>query len=785
MTKMLHLAAIRMIGICLLLLVVGLGVSHAQTAKQVTIRDLNSYTSLTSLDQIPNQQYTDSLVSFTAIISSYPKDSGLATYTESSNSISRINVFVTDTSAASMGRDGMSMQIVETDYNLIENLGRGTVVDVTGKLTFYYNTAQFDLVSITDITPDLLVGNVLPARYQNLLKPVDAQVKELNLANSDGTMQADLSNYQKYVNSYVKITNATVVNVSLGDRPNWALKQGDNLIYIYDTSLRYRNDRSTYRTGYNFRHTQDGTFEPPPPGAIVNLSGYITMSGDNPDGLNASGQESFSINPFDDGIVWLNDVKHENGIDGFEWPNDLEIVGYPPSFANYTISDHTPTSTDQVHLSVDVTPNNGANLVSVKLIYIHGTDTTSVDMQHGAGDAYTYDFPTFANYSTVSFHIEATDDNGLVGMYPQGSNDSFIVLDQEVNTISLIQKTPDGKPGDSPLAGLGTLPMNITAWVVADSADGFIAIQDAKDPWSGIFLNADSGGVKSLKRGDKITITQGSVFENYNVTYLNVSKMTTISSGNDISGLIPDLLTQDITNTEARGEPYEGMLIRFNDVKITTNQADYPSDYGEFEIGSRQGGGVVDTISTYQGLRIDDGTNDHGTVAQLTADLNENIRIGSQFQSVTGAMWYSFGNFKLIIRSLSDFVSTQWTSPVRVIKLLNPTNGSDVTVDHNLTVQWGTSKDYDGNKVHYIWALTTPKDTAFKNTLAMMNSDNSGQDPQLSLPYKTVDNLLSAAGLKVGESTDLIWTVFMTDGFDTVQTSTYTAPDFTSVYSKV
>jgi hypothetical protein len=48
-----------------------------------------------------------------------------------------------------------------------------------------------------------------------------------------------------------------------------------------------------------------------------------------------------------------------------------------------------------------------------------------------------------------------------------------------------------------------------------------------------------------------------------------------------------------------------------------------------------------------------------------------------------------------------------------------------------------------------------------------------------------VDNLLLAAGLKVGDSTDLIWTVFMTDGYDTVQTSTYTAPDFAPVYSKV
>ncbi len=779
MTKMLRTIVLQATGICLLLLATGLGVSKAQTAKQVTIRDLNSYSSLTSLGDIPNQYYADSLVSFTAIISSYPKDSGLATYTESTNSISRIHVFVTDTSAASMGRDGMSMQIVETDYNLIENFGRGSVVDITGKLTFYNSTAQFDLVSITDITPDLLVSGNLPTRYNDLLKPVDVSVSDLNKANSDGTMQINLANYPKYAGTYVKITNATVVNVSLGDRPNWALKQGDNLIYIYDTSLRYRNDQSTYRTGYNFRHQEDGTFEPPPPGSVVNLSGYITLNGDNPDGLDAPGEQSFSINPFDDGIVWLNDVKHENGVDGFTWPNDLEVVGNPPSFANYTISDHTPTSTDQVIVSVDVTPNNGTTLSSVDIWYTDGTDTTTTAMTHGSGDTYTFTFSTFANYKSVSFHITATDSKGLTGLYPQGGNDSFIVLDQEVNSIAIIQESSDGA---SPLAGVGEIPMNLTAWVVADSADGYIAIQDSKNKWSGIFLDATAPGVKSLKRGDRINITKGTVFENYGVTYLTVSAMTKMASGEDISTLIPDILTEDITYGANKGEPYEGMLVKFDDVKILTNQADYPSDYGEFEIGSRQGGGTADTLTAGHGLRIDDGTNDFGTSAQLTADLNENIRIGAQLQSVTGAMYYTFGNYKLIMRSLSDIVSTQWTTPIRTIKLLNPTNSANVTVNNDLTIQWGTSKDYDGNKVHYIWGLFTANDTT---SITMASSDNNGEDPTLTLSYQTVDNLLSAAGLKIGDSANMLWTVFMTDGKDTVQTSTYSAPDFTPVYSKV
>lgn len=789
MAKMLHMAAYRAIGICLLFLIGGFGVSQAQTAKHVTIRDLNNYTSLTSQDGIANQYYADSLVTITAVISSYPKDSGLAAYHSDTGEIDRIHIFVIDTAAASMGRDGMSIQVVEdNNYKLLEDLRRGDVVDITGKLTFFETTAQFAKVEkVTNLTVDLNQTQI--DRYNKLIQPEEVTVADLNQANGDGTMQLNLSNYSKYVGGYVKIKNATVVNVSLGDRPNWALKQGNNLIYIYDTSLRMRNDKSTYRDGYNYRHGEDPTFEPPAAGSVVNVSGYLTLNSDDPDGLNASGLNSFTINPFDDGYVWLGGTRYADGDpyagSTLSWPNDIEVVGSPPSFSNYTISDHTPTSTDQVTVSVDVTPNNGATLTDVNLIYKDGTDTVSVAMNNSGGSTYTYTFPAFSNFTSVLFHIEATDDQGLTGTYPQGSEDSFIVLDQKINSISTIQKTADEMPGPSPLAGLGELPMNITAWVVADSADGYIAIQDSKNPWSGIFLNAGVGGVRSLKRGDKITITKGTVTEYYSVTYLAVNEMTVDASGQDISGLIPDLLTQDITNAPAKGEPYEGMLLKFNDVKITTNQADYPSDHGEFEIGSRQGGGAADTVKTYQGLRIDDGTNDYGTSPNLTSDLNENIRIGAQIQSVTGALWYSYYNYKLIMRSLNDIVSTQWTTPKRNIKLLNPTNGSNVTADHDLVVQWQRSIDYDGNKVHYIWALSTPKDTTFKSTFVMMNSDNNGEDPTITLSYQTVDNLLSTAGLQVGQSVDLIWTVLMTDGVDTVQTSTYSAPDFTPTYNSV
>ncbi len=759
----------------------------AQTPKPVTIRDLNSYSQLNSITDIPNQAFKDSLVSFTAVIISYPKNSGLASYTQSTDGLGRIHVFVTDTSALNDpdGKIGMSMQVVATDYSTLETLNRGDIIDVTGKLTFFSNTAQF---SPETITLSSITGTPAADKYKALLTPIDITVADLNVANSDGTMQLNLANYPKYIGSYVRIKGATVTNVSLGDRPNWALKQGDNLVYIYDTSLRVRNDRPIYRTGYNYRRTD---FTPPPAGASVDVSGFITLNTDDPDGKNATGMQSMTINPWDDGIVWLNDAKNENGVNGFVWPNDIVVVGYPPAFSNYSISNVTPTSTEAVTVDVDITANSPATLSSVELTYNDGSGAQTVNMslKSGTTNTYTYTFPTFANLKTVTFSIKATDSDGLVGEYPQGEMGSFVVLDQPITTISVIQKTPDEKPGDSPLAGIGQLPMNLTATVVADSADGFVVIQDSPNAWSGVYLDASVAGVKSLKRGDQITITKGEVKEeaSTHITYLTNFTYTVDSHNNDISALIPSLLTQDITNAADRGEAHEGMVITLNDVKVVTNQADGTSDYGEWEIGSRQSSVTgADTLVAGQGLRIDDGTPTFGSGPKpISSSLNENIKNGAVLTSVTGVLYYTYGNNKLLLRSYSDVQANDWTYPSRTFTLLMPTDNQAVDVTGDLMVSWNATKDYDGNAVKYIWALANTNDTGFANPLVKIESGNSGSDPSVTIPYQSVDDLLANVGMSVGDSKDFIWTVYALDAADTVQVSTYSAPDFTPVYYTV
>ena len=119
---------------------------------------------------------------YTAVITSYPKSSGLSNPRDSDNdgvidAISRIHVFVTDTHAVSMGREGMSIQLVESDYTLLDSYVRGDIITFDATLGFYNGTAQ---VAVDNVT---LVGNVNAdfTQYASLLEPWEVPMSDLNV----------------------------------------------------------------------------------------------------------------------------------------------------------------------------------------------------------------------------------------------------------------------------------------------------------------------------------------------------------------------------------------------------------------------------------------------------------------------------------------------------------------------------------------------------------------------------------------------------------------------------
>ncbi|HCT52714.1 MAG TPA: hypothetical protein DF712_09660, partial [Balneola sp.] len=97
----------------------------AQAQDTVSVKELNTYADLSEYSQNALQAHplNGVTVTYTGVIVSNPKTSGNATPNDTNSDgeiddIGRIHVFITDTAAVTQGRAGMSIQIVESDYEI-------------------------------------------------------------------------------------------------------------------------------------------------------------------------------------------------------------------------------------------------------------------------------------------------------------------------------------------------------------------------------------------------------------------------------------------------------------------------------------------------------------------------------------------------------------------------------------------------------------------------------------------------------------------------------------------
>lgn len=288
-----------------------------------SVRDLNTYPEgLTSLEQIAQHPLVGQEVTFTAVVVSNPRNSGLSSINVENGMPYRIHVFVVDTLAIEYGIFGMGMQVVETSgtaaFDNLENAHPGDVLQFTGALTFFNNQAQFDP---TD--NGIMTIETNAERFAPLMKPVMVNASDLQMF-VDGTLQAKLEMYSYFVNQRVRIDGAEIAMVNNENvRPSAVLAQGGAMIQTNSMFFRYRNDGSRgYSNVWNYRRETENPFFYPPQGTYVNLTGFLAFDGFDSFGLSADAlNNTFSIHPENDGIVWVNDAMSQIG------QNDLEILG--------------------------------------------------------------------------------------------------------------------------------------------------------------------------------------------------------------------------------------------------------------------------------------------------------------------------------------------------------------------------------------------------------------------------------------------------------------------------
>ena len=169
----------------------------------------------------------------------------------------------------------------------------------------------------------------------------------------------------------------------------------------------------------------------------------------------------------------------------------------------------------------------------------------------------------------------------------------------------------------------------VTSPITPDGG-GFFVQEPLGGEWSGIFVfNSEPGDPVNVSAGDLVTITG---------TYTEVSGLSEISipGGSAVtvqgSASVPAaaiVIPADIATGGTLAENYEGVLVEVNNVTVIDTNPDFPNDYGEFMVTGN--------------LRVDD----------LFYDADP---LPTSFVSITGPLYFSFGDFKLVPRSAADLL---------------------------------------------------------------------------------------------------------------------------------
>lgn len=183
--------------------------------------------------------------------------------------------------------------------------------------------------------------------------------------------------------------------------------------------------------------------------------------------------------------------------------------------------------------------------------------------------------------------------------------------DLELTSIFDIQFTEDPE-GASPLDGSSVFTGGIVTGIFPE--EGFW-IQNNPGPWQGIFVFSD----QAVAVGDSVTFS-ANVVEFFGMTQLtSVSVFTIVSNDNDLPATV-------ISTDQVNDEAYEGVLAQVvNATCINPN-----SGFGQFIVNDGSGNCLINR------------------------DIYDFMAVQNEVYSITGLIFFSFDEFKLMPRTAAD-----------------------------------------------------------------------------------------------------------------------------------
>jgi len=504
----------------------------------------------------------------------------------------------------------------------------GDSVKVTGIVATFGNESELIPIEI-----DLIAQN----------RPVF--VNPISVADLNDEMQVNnLETGEQWEGVYVELTNLRVDARSFfgngNDRVSLICSDADgNLVNISDRFLAARMG------------VQGGTFVPPPPNTVYDtIRGVVAHSGN---GCTGNGGRGYEIYP----------TKN----------SDYVIGVSPPFITSETRNPITPSASEDVNVFATIEDPDGI-VTSADLFYAVGASNTNyfqVPMT-ATGNTYSAVIPntTFSDGDIVKYYISATDDSSLTSTSPPAASNGplFFAVNDQGTSIRNVQFTPF-ENGNSGYAGLDVTVTGVITATAQPNDLGFVYIQQADESsWAGLPL-VQNASLATLERGDSIKVT-GQIQENFGMTWMVVTNYDLLKSGAAVPAPVqvdPDLFNLYDFETN---EQYEGMLVELvnpnegGDIYVVEVNADGSNNFAEYRVGSsdltadgcRVLAGRV-TSSAFSSLSfsyVNDSswaTNSGVIPTELGICV---VSAGDTATSLTGIMYYSFGNMKLLPRNNSD-----------------------------------------------------------------------------------------------------------------------------------
>lgn len=536
---------------------------------------------------------------------------------------------------------GLTLAQLKAESKFFDNFIPGKFVRVTGVIRDFAGETQVNL-----IRDNANFSNAVELLSLNDTGIVWTEMEARNLMTGNpntGWVRQKLT-AEPYEGSPVIIRNVTVYNVAPNgaNRNNWSvIDDFGNVLEIRDFSGYYRRDdnEDTIPKIAN-------TFQPPPIGTRLEylrgiVTEYATGSG--------NGIQRYGIAPIH--------------------PSDVKVcTSCPPIIKNIGRMPQIPVVNDSISVFVEI--STGDTTLKSRVFYYKLPGSSTIDsLVMAPRPSYPNQFmskvATGATTGVFSFWVRAEDNRDRSTFFPDPLlvGKSVYITPNGVNSISMLQYSDNDA-----LATIwdGDTLSNIDVRGVVttnDALGNMITVQDGQGPNSAIYVHRSATwGTDTLKAGDSIQITKAFVQENFNVTTLYSVLYNLVSRDNPLPPFATNLPMDSFTlNRFAYARPYEGVLVRFDSVKVISANPDAPAnDFGEFSIYPKNG-------TTTNGLRIEDMSAGFKGVNRI---VKPNLIIGF----IQGPMYFANGYFKLAPRNMMDIDLTgvDTIAPIMVILGDNP-----------------------------------------------------------------------------------------------------------------